>query len=261
MDYKNIIVKQQNGVATITLNRPEKLNAMTIAMNEEIEQASKEAGQDESVRAVIITGAGRGFCSGADLSSGDLKVASPAAGLKIMQQASRLVMGIREMPKPVIAAVNGPAVGGGCSLALACDIIIASEKAVFGAPFVLRNLHPDFGATYFLPRLIGLAKASDLLLTGRTMDAAEADRLGLVSRVVPADQLEKVAGEIAAALARGAPLAIKLTKASINKALMIDLPTMLEHEARAQCILMVTEDCKEAMAAFMEKRQPVFKGK
>lgn len=261
MDYKTIILKKQEGIASITLNRPDKLNAITVAMTDEIIQAIRDVAQDESIRAVIITGAGRGFCSGADLGSDDLMVTSPSAGLEVMHKAITLVMGIREMPKPVIAAVNGPAVGGGCSLALACDIVIASEKAVFGTPFVLRNLHPDFGATYFLPRLIGMAKASDLLLTGRIVDAAEADRMGLVSRVVPAEQLEKAAGEVAAGLAKGAPKAINMAKTSINKSLTMDLPAMMDHEARAQCILMVMEDCKEAMAAFMEKREPVFRGK
>jgi 2-(1,2-epoxy-1,2-dihydrophenyl)acetyl-CoA isomerase len=260
-DYKTIIVEKRDSLATITLNRPDKLNAMTVAMVGEIEEALRDLGQDENTRALIITGAGRGFCSGADLGSGDLNVDSPAAGLEMMRQASRVILGIRELPKPVIAAVNGPAVGGGCSLALACDIIIAGERAVFGAPFVLRNLHPDFGATYFLPRLVGTAKASDLLLTGRIVDATEADRMGLVSRVVPQDRLEKTVEEIANALAAGAPVAIKLTKASINKALNIDLPTMLELEARAQCILTVMEDCQEAKAAFLEKRPPRFKGR
>jgi 2-(1,2-epoxy-1,2-dihydrophenyl)acetyl-CoA isomerase len=259
-DYKNIIFKQQDGVAVITLNRPEKLNAMTIAMSYEIEEAFKQTGQDKSVRAVIFTGAGRGFCSGADLTSDDFKLSSAAQGLEMMWQASRVILGIRELLKPVVAAVNGPAIGGGCSLALACDIIIASEKAVFGVPSVLRNLHPDFGATYFLPRMIGPARANDMLLTGRIIDAAEADRLGLVSRVVPADRLEQVAGEVAGALVRGAPAAIGLTKASISKSLAIDLPAMLEQEARAQCILMVMEDSKEAMAAFLEKREPHFTG-
>jgi enoyl-CoA hydratase/carnithine racemase len=261
MNYKNLILKKEEAIATITLNRPEKLNAMNMEMTDEIVQANREVAQDESIRAVIITGAGRGFCSGADLSAADFKITGSADALKLMQSAAPVVMGIREMPKPVIAAVNGPAVGGGCNLALACDIIIASEKALFGQPFVLRGLHPDFGGTYFLPRMIGVAKAGDLLLTGRMIDAAEADRIGLVSRVVPEDQLESVAREIAMTLAKGAPLAISLTKASINKALMMDLPTALESEARAQSLLFMTEDFREAVAAFLEKREPVFKGK
>ena len=261
MNFKTLIVKKAAGIVTITMNRPDKLNAITVEMTDEIIKVNRDVAQDKSIRAVIITGAGRGFCSGADLGSDDLMVTSPSAGMEVMQKAITLVMGIREMPKPVIAAVNGPAVGGGCSLALACDIVIASDKAVFGTPFVLRNLHPDFGATYFLPRIIGMAKAGDLLLTGRIVDAAEADRMGLVSRVVPADQLEKVVGEIAGSLAKGAPKAINMAKASINQSLTMDLPTMMEHEARAQSILMAMEDCKEAMAAFMEKREPVFRGK
>ncbi|HJX12423.1 MAG TPA: enoyl-CoA hydratase [Dehalococcoidales bacterium] len=260
-NYKNILLKKEEGIATLTLNRPEKLNAMTLGMVDEILQVIRDLGQDSSIRAVIMTGAGLGFCSGADLSSDDFKITSPSAGLKMMRPATQLVMAFREMPKPVIAAVNGPAVGGGLSLALACDIIIASEKAVFGAPFVLRGLHPDFGVTYFLPRVVGAARASDLLLTGRIVDAAAADRMGLVSRVVPEGQLESAAIELARVLTRGAPLAIGLTKVSINKALAMDLATTLECEARAQSILCVSEDFNEAMAAFMAKREPVFKGK
>jgi len=261
MNYKTLILKKEDGVATVTLNRPEKLNAMNTEMNEEFIQVSREAGEDRSIGAVIITGAGRGFCSGADLSSDDFKIASPSAAVRLLEPVRTLIMGIREMPKPVIAAVNGPAAGGGCSLALACDIILASEKARFGLPFVLRALHPDFGATYFLPRMLGLAKANDLILTGRMIDADEADKIGLISRVVPEDQLESVTREIAMTLARGAPLAISMTKASINKVLQMDLTTALECEARAQSILMMSEDFRESTSAFLEKRAPVFKGK
>jgi len=261
MNYKNLILKKEDGVATITLNRPEKLNAMNTEMTYELIQASREVGEDESIRAVIITGAGRGFCSGADLSSDDFKITSPSAALKLLEPARTLIMGIREMPKPVIAAVNGPAVGGGCSLVLACDIIIASEKARFGLPFVLRGLHPDFGGTYFLPRMIGVAKANDLILTGRMIDASEADKIGMISRVVPEDKLESVTRELVMTLAKGAPLAISMTKASINKVLQMDLTTALECEARAQSILMMSEDFRESTAAFLEKRAPVFKGK
>lgn len=261
MDYKNLILKKEDRIATITLNRPEKLNALNGEATDEIVQASREVGQDNEVRAVIITGAGRAFCTGADLSSPDFKMSSAAASWKFLQKATQVVMGIRNIPKPVIAAVNGAAVGGGCGIALACDIVIASDKARFGEVQVLRGAHPDFGAIYFLPRLVGIAKASELLLTGRMIDANEADRIGLVSRVVPADRLENVTRELAMTLAKGSPLAISMTKASIHQALTMDLPTALECEAKAQSILFMTEDWNEAMAAFVEKREPVFKGK
>ena len=179
MDYKNLILTKEDGIATITLNRPEKLNALNQEMVDELVKACGEVEEDNEVRVVIITGAGSAFCSGGDLSSHDFVVNSSAACLKRLQKASRLIMGIRNMPKPVIAAVNGVAVGGGCGLALACDILIASEKARFSEMYVLRGLHPDFGAIYFLPRLVGIAKASDLLLTGKMIDVSEADRIRL----------------------------------------------------------------------------------
>jgi len=261
MDYKNLILEKEDGFATIILNRPDKLNALNAELTEEIVQVCSEVGQDEEIRAVIITGAGRGFCSGADLSSDDFKITSLLAGFKLMEQATTLIMGIREMPKPVIAAVNGPAVGGGCNLALACDIIIASEKAKFIEPYISLSAHPDFGAIYFLPRLVGQAKANELLFSGRTVDANEADRIGLVSRVVTADQLESVTRELAKNIAKSSPLVIRLIKASINQAQTMDLSRALACEATAQSIVFITEDFKEAMTAFVEKREPIFKGK
>ncbi len=261
MDYKNLILKKEEGFATIILNRPDKLNALNAELTDEIVRACSEVGQDEEIRAVIITGAGRGFCSGADLSSDDFKITSLSAGFKLMQQATTLIMGIREMPKPVIAAVNGPAAGGGCNLALACDIIIASEKAKFIEPYIALSAHPDFGAIYFLPRMVGLAKANELIFSGRTVDANEADRIGLVSRVVTADQLESATRELAKNIAKSSPLFLRLTKASMNQAQTMDLSKALACEATAQSITFITEDFKEAMTAFVEKREPIFKGK
>jgi len=261
MDYRNLILKREGGIATITMNRPEKLNALNGEMTDELAQASREIGQDSEVRAVIITGAGRAFCSGADLSAPEFNVSSSAASLQLMKKATQVTIGIRDMPKPVIAAVNGFAIGGGCNLALACDIIIASEEAKFSEIYVLRGLHPDFGGIYFLPRAVGVARASELLLTGRIIDASEADRIGLVSRIVPADQLENVTRELAATLAKCSPLAISMTKASFHQALTMDLSTSLECEAKAQSLIFMTEDWNEAKAAFLEKREPIFKGR
>jgi 2-(1,2-epoxy-1,2-dihydrophenyl)acetyl-CoA isomerase len=261
MRYKNIILKKEERVATITLNRPEKLNALTVPMFDELAQACGEVGEDDEVRVVIITGAGKGFCSGADLNSPDFRPESLEACQELMEKIRRVVMGIRNIPKPVIAAVNGVAIGGGCNLALACDIILASDKARFSQPYVQRGIHPDFGGIYFLPRLIGLAKASNLLLTGRVIDASEADRIGLVSRVVPANQLEDVTRELAIALAKSPPLAMRMTRDSIHQALMMDLPEALDCETKAQSILSLTEDHREAIDAFNEKREPFFKGK
>jgi enoyl-CoA hydratase/carnithine racemase len=260
-DYKNILVKKENRIATIILNRPEKMNALTIEMTLEITGALEESGQDSETRVIVLTGAGRAFCVGADLNSPDFKINSAADAVETLKSATQIIMGLRNIAKPVIAAVNGAAVGGGCNLAIACDIIIASEKAKFSEVFVQRGLHPDWGGTYHLPRLVGAAKARELMLTGRLVDALEADRIGLVTRVVPADQLERAAQETAAALAKLSPLAIGMIKSSLNRTFEADLPTMLELEAKAQSLLFLTEDFREGMAAFFEKREADYKGR
>lgn len=260
MDYKTLILKKEEGFATIIMNRPEKMNALNFEVVGELIHACSEVSQDDKIRAVILTGAGRAFCSGAELGSPDFRISDPAAAMKLGDSATQLIMAIKNMPKPVIAAVNGFAVGGGCNLALSCDIIIASEKAKFIEPYVLRAAHPDFGAIYFLPRMIGLAKANYLLYSGKTVDALEADRIGMVSCVVPEDQLENITRELARTIAKASPLVISMTKSSLNQSLVMDLLTTLNHEAAVQSVVFMTEDFKEAMKAFVEKREPVFKG-
>jgi enoyl-CoA hydratase/carnithine racemase len=259
-EYKNLILKKEEGFATVILNRPDKLNAVNEDLTRELGDAFLEVGGDEKIRAVILTGTGRAFCSGADLSSPDFTMKNSAAALALGNLATRMLLAIHDMPKPVIAAVNGPAVGGGCNLALACDVIIASDKAKFMEPYVLRAAHPDFGAIYFLPRMVGLAKACDLIYSGRMIDAQEAERIGMISRVVPADQLEKVTRELARNIARSSPLVMGMTKASMNASLKMDLPTTLNLEAANQSIVFLSEDFQEAMKAFVEKREPRFKG-
>ncbi len=255
---ETVIVKKEDGIATIVLNRPEKLNAITGQSAAECLQALEEAEEDDEVRVVILTGAGRGFCTGFDL---EVSVGETSKDFwKLMQGVHKVPLTIRNMTKPVIAAVNGAAVGYGCNLALGCDIIIASEKARFGQVFVLRGLQPDCGGEYFLPRLVGVAKACELILTGRMVDATEAERIGMINRVVPADQLESAAKEIARTIAEAPRLGISASKAAIYQALSMDLPAVLEHEAEIQSILVHTKDFKEAAAAFMEKRKPVFTG-
>ena len=260
MDYKTLILTREEGFATIRMNRPEKMNALNSQVVGELIGACSEVSQDARVRAVILTGTGRAFCSGAELNAPDFRISDPAAAMNLGDSATQLIMSLKNMPKPVIAAVNGFAVGGGCNLALSCDIIVASEKAKFIEPYVLRAAHPDFGAIYFLPRLVGLAKANYLLYSGKTVDAQEADRIGMVSCVVPEDQLEKTTRELARTLAKASPLVIGMTKASLNQSLGMDLLTTLNHEAAAQSVVFMTEDFKEAMKAFIEKREPVFKG-
>jgi 2-(1,2-epoxy-1,2-dihydrophenyl)acetyl-CoA isomerase len=186
---------------------------------------------------------------------------NPAAFLVFMQKISAMVIALREMPKPVIAAVNGVAFGGGCNLALACDILIASESAVFSQIYSLIGIHPDTGGTYFLPRLVGSAKACELLFTGRPVDAAEAKEIGMVNKVVPANQLETTARTLATELTQRSPLAMEMIKKSLYQGLNADLETVLEQEARALSILMFSADHKEAISALQEKRAPVFKGR
>lgn len=263
MDYKTLIVEKENRIFTITLNRPEKLNAMNADMNTELMQVIKEAQQDSEARVVIFTGTGRGFCSGADVAmlgteSVEISVASYFTLARADQER---VLTIRNMPKPTIAAVNGVAIGMGLGLVLACDIIIASEKARFGTGFVPIARHPDNGVTYLLPQRVGVSKACELLLTGRIIDAEEADKMGLVNRVVPHDQLASATKELATTLARQAPLAVSTTKVTLYQGLTMDLPSVMELESRAQMLTALTEDAKEAINAFLEKREPIFKGR
>jgi enoyl-CoA hydratase/carnithine racemase len=260
-EYKTLILKKEEGFATVTMNRPDKLNAVNQDLTRELGDVFLELARDKEVRAVILTGTGRAFCSGADLSSPDFQIDNAPEALSLGNLATRLIMSIHELPKPVIGAINGFAVGGGCNLALACDIIIASDKAKFIEPYIQRAVHPDFGAIYFLPRMIGLARACDLIFSGRTVDALEAERIGLVSRVVPADHLQKVTQDLARNLARCSPLVLSMAKTSLNQSLKMDLPTTLNYEAAVQSIIFLTEDFKETMSAFVEKREPKFKGK
>ncbi|MBI4287112.1 MAG: enoyl-CoA hydratase [Chloroflexi bacterium] len=261
MAYEALILKREAGVATITLNRPDKLNALSPKLINEIPDALEEVGADKSVRAVVLTGNGRAFSAGAELDSPIFSMTNPADIKEFFGPVSRTVLAIRNMPKAVVAAVNGPAVGGAMNMVLACDIIIASETARFGEVFVNIGLQPDYGGTYLLPQLIGVGKAMELMLTGRLFDAKEAERLGIVTKVVPADKLEATAQELARKLADAPPLAVAFTKTSVYQAMNMSLGSALEAETRAQSMLFLTEDMKEGIKAFLEKRKPIFKGK
>jgi len=266
MEYKTIIYEKEGGIATITLNRPDKLNAVGGGMGEELPQAFEEANSDDEVRVLIITGAGRGFCSGADLT--ELGPATTperrwymAAKHPISEGIRSTALQLQNFEKPVIAAINGAAAGMGFSLALACDIRIASEKAVFSQIFIKRGLVPDQGSTYFLPRMMGLAKACEMVFTGDMLNAEQAKEYGLLNQVVPHDELMPTVKELAARIAAGPPIAMKLAKRALYKGVNTDLPTAIEFEGYAQGICFGTEDAKEGMAAFLEKREPQFKGK
>ena len=247
-------------VATLTLDRPAALNALTIPVKVALRTALESIAGDPSVRAVILTGAGRAFCAGQDLAERDESDAAPL-DVEVRERYNPIIRALRSMGQPVIAAVNGVAAGAGASLAFACDLRIAADEARFVLAFARIGLVPDSGATWFLPRLVGPAKAAELALVGDALDAADALRLGLVSKVVPGERLMTEARAMADRLAEGAPLALSLTKGALERSLTIDLDVALEDEARLQGIAGASADHAEGLAAFREKRQPRFSGR
>ena len=274
MAYKSLILEKEGHIATITLNRPEAGNALDFRLMVEFDDVLKVVANDSDVRAVIITGAGGKFCTGIDLG-----IFTDAEGLVERQGGEPdvtadpddetygkgtvvgSVIRIRNMGKPVIAAINGITVGAGFSMALGCDIRIASENARFSMVFVKRGIAPDTGGSFTLPRLIGPAKACEMIFTGDNVDAAEAERIGLVNMVVPHDELMKTAKEMAARIANHPPLAVSMAKADLYRAMSeADLVEQMKREVATQDVLMNTEDFQEAAIAFMEKREPRFKG-
>ncbi|MEW1924561.1 enoyl-CoA hydratase-related protein [Streptomyces sp. NPDC088360] len=263
-----------NAISWITLNRPEAMNAVTWDQRERVISLLADASADPAVRAVVITATGKGFCTGADLrgapGGGAPGGSAPGGGAErvpgdvartIKQGAQRLIAAVLDCEKPVIAAVNGTAAGIGAHLAFACDLVIAAEQAKFIEVFVRRGLVPDGGGAYLLPRLIGPQRAKELMFFGDSVPAADAERLGLVNRVVPADELEKTARAWAERLATGPTRAIALTKQLVNAALESDRATAFAAEAAAQEINMTTADAKEGVASFVERRSPSYEGR
>jgi 2-(1,2-epoxy-1,2-dihydrophenyl)acetyl-CoA isomerase len=246
-------------VAILTLDRPEALNALTVPLKVALRDALESLAADRAVRTVILTGAGRAFCAGQDLAEREQPDAAPL-DVEVRERYNPIIRALRSMGQPVIAAVNGVAAGAGASLAFACDLRIAAEEARFVLAFGRIGLVPDSGATWFLPRLVGPAKAAELALVGDPVDAAEALRLGLVSKVVPGDQLLSEATALAERVAAGAPLAMALTKEALQRSLTIDLDEALEGEAKLQGIAGASADHAEGLAAFREKRPPRFTG-
>jgi 2-(1,2-epoxy-1,2-dihydrophenyl)acetyl-CoA isomerase len=247
------------GIATITLNRPEALNSLTVPMKQELLAALRRVEREASVRAVLLTGAGRAFCAGQDLKERLQPDAAPL-GVELRERYNPIISAMRSLPKPVVGAINGVAAGAGASLAMACDIRIASESASFALAFGRVGLVPDSGATWFLPRLVGASNAAEIALLGDSVTAADALRLGLVGRVVAADALVTEARAVAARLAAGAPRAMALTKRALDAAWDRDLDGALEYEAQLQDMAGRTKDHQEGMAAFLEKRPPRFSG-
>jgi 2-(1,2-epoxy-1,2-dihydrophenyl)acetyl-CoA isomerase len=262
MDERHVLFTLDGRVGTVTLNRPDKLNAFAGEMRQELASVISEATHDDRVRVLLITGAGRAFCSGADvgylrdlIAAGDWKSAR-----ELVEVGSNVVSSIASLPKPVIAAVNGPAAGGGANLALACDLRLASDRASIGQTFNRIGLHPDWGGTYFLPRLVGPAKALELIFTGDMLDAQEALRLGLFNRVVPHERLMEETRALAERLAAKPPIALALAKQAVRKSFDATLQAMLDLELDHQTRCLTSEDAKEGISAFLEKRMPVFRG-
>jgi 2-(1,2-epoxy-1,2-dihydrophenyl)acetyl-CoA isomerase len=257
------IYEIRDNIAIITLNRPNKLNSVTMDQLKTLVDRLNAYEQDDTVRAVIITGTGRGFCTGADLSgAGGRPDAHIAIGMKLSAHIySRVSQTLASIEKPVVAAVNGIAAGFGCNLALSCDIIFAAEDARFIEIFVKRGMCPDGGGTYFLPRLVGLAKAKEIFFTGDAIDAREALQLGLINRVVAGDRLLDTALEFGRRMAAAPTRSIGMMKRLLNRSFDTDLQTQLDLEAAYQGLATSTEDMKEGVVAFLENREPKFRGK
>ena len=257
MEFKNLVYAVDGRTAIITMNTPENMNALTPGMVDDLVAALQTAAADANVKAVILTGVGKVFCAGGDLNT--FKGLDLEAGLGIMDDSGAIARSFQDCQKPIIAAVNGYAIGAGLSLALLSDFVVAADNAVFSAAYVSMGLVPDMSALYFLPRAVGLQKAKELALTGKNIDAAEAMRIGLVSEVVPADELLARVGKIAGKLCAQPAVAMKLIKVLLNKSFDLSFEGMAQMEVLAQSICFVTDDCQEGIDAFLNKRKPVFK--
>jgi enoyl-CoA hydratase len=252
--FKNIILEKKDHIAKITMNRPDALNALNMETRMEFLNAIEDVQNDDDVRVLIITGEGRAFVAGSDIK--ELKDTNMLQARKV----PRLGEAVENLEKPVIAAVNGFALGGGCEIAMACDIIVASETAKFGQPEINLGVIPGGGGTQRLPSIVGPQRAKELIFTGDLIDAKEAERIGLVNRVVPASELDSVVRSIAEKIAVKSPVATRLAKAAINRGLRSNLETGLAYEKELYAQAQTTEDKTEGIAAFLEKRKPVFKG-
>lgn len=257
-----ILSRTEQSVATITLNRPDKLNALVGTMRQELHDAISRAAADRQVRAIVITGAGRGFCAGGDVESmsGLQERGADEEFLELLEAGRRVVTAIREAPKPVLAAVNGVAAGAGCNLALACDCRIAALSATIGPTFVRIGLHPDWGGTFFLPRLVGTSRALEMMMSGRMVDASEALAIGLVDRVVELERLPDEAQQLAESFAAGPPIPIRDLKRAVYASETNALATQIALESENQLRAFRSRDAREGMRAFFEKRKPEFRG-
>lgn len=259
--YNTLLFNTQNGVCTITLNRPDVFNSFNEELSAEFIDALKKAGRDEAVRTVVITGAGKAFCSGQDLKDIKGEIGQRSLGESVLRRYNPMILAIREMPKPVICRLNGVAAGAGASLALACDMIIAAENASLIEVFANVGLVPDSGSSFFLPHLVGYNKAFELITLTSKISAADAYQLGFIYKVVPTADLDQAVAELAGKYAQGPTKAYSLIKKMLNKAYSSTLNEMLMQEYYGQEIAGRSDDYKEGVTAFNEKRPPVFKGK
>lgn len=265
MDFETVILKKEGHIATITMNRPEMMNALNLQMLQEMVAAIDEIARNDDVRVVVLTGAGRIFCSGADISEG-----GKASGLSgtpvemhhnLRDSYQKVALGLQRLDKPTIAMVNGAAVGAGCDFAFACDMRVGSEKARFRNGFVKVGLIPGGGGTWLYTRLMGLGRGLEFLFTGDFLEAEEAERIGVLNKIVPAEDLEREAMELAQKIANNPPLAVQMSKMMAYKALDSDLEAALEQAAACQALALSSEDHREGVNAFIEKREAQFKGR
>lgn len=264
MAYEFLVYEVNEGICTITLNRPDNLNSFNDEMSYELQKALKEAEKDKAVRCLILTGAGRGFSAGQDLKSRSVAAdngATPHLGESIRKRYAPIVSKLRNMEKPVIAMVNGVAAGAGASIAFACDLRVTAQSAKFIQAFIKVGLIPDSGACWILPRLMGYGRAFEFMVSGDPIDADTALQLGLVNRVVPDEQLQAETLKLATQLAQGPTQAVGLLKRAMNQAMKTDFDAYLEYEAQLQEIAGRSQDYREGVSAFMEKRAPQFTGR
>jgi 2-(1,2-epoxy-1,2-dihydrophenyl)acetyl-CoA isomerase len=260
MDFNHLIYQTNEGVATITLNRPEVYNALNDAITFELQDALKQAAKDDKVRVIVITGAGKAFCSGQDLKA--VAGAEKRSFLdSLHKRYNPIIRAMKEMPKPIVGRLNGVAAGAGCSIVMACDIIVAAEEATLIEVFINIGLVPDSGSSWFLPRLVGMAKAFELCTMGSKVKAVEALQLGMVNKVVPMNTLDEAVQEYTDYYSKAPTKAIGLIKKMLSKSTQSSLNDMLDYEAYCQEIAGTSLDYKEGVSAFLEKRKPNFIGK
>ncbi len=262
MPDEPVLLARQGAVATLTLNRPEKLNALDEPMRRVLDAALDQVAHEPAIRVVVITGAGRAFCSGGDVEAmQELKTQFHSVSFRgFLELGHELVQKLRSLPKPVLASVNGPALGAGMNLALACDLRIASDRATFAQAFVRLGLHPDWGGTYFLPRVVGVGRAMEMFFLGEAVEAAEAHRLGLVNFLAVHERLAEETRGLAERLAEAPPLPLALLKQSLYEREETELARVMRHEVDAQMKCFESQDFTEGLRAFLEKRKAVFKG-